>query len=535
MGSVLASITGLVSYPVTEEISLKILDSIASLGSEKLTIVVNGQISTSLKNYLDKTHSVRYVNDLSEKDSADILISVDGSISKKIIKQFKSAIVAYKTYREDRELAEHSDHTNLALWGLYTVLFFNIKPKEDRFFTYLPVALGMLIFLLGIVVLKPFPPDDLLRHLVAYKYSYDYGNMYPDSWNFSYEIYPVFDRIYGILHSSFGDLSIQIVQFSAAILAFVAFIAHQKKNFKVDPLFVFLVLGLFISLIGFRMVLGRPTIFVSMLFLLCLVVQGPIAILLSMFIAVSYYFWFIYLIPLVFYRKEHLVSLLIGIVFWLAVSNFTYFSDVYTFSSLEAGKLMEIAEESPIFNLFVYVPLFVLVVYFYLVNGHRKYLVPIVLFALINKIRFIEVIVPLVLFSLIPKGLSWLGKGGVRRFFCYLFAFFMIYNATIVPFASNNVKLDNSRVFSDSMTTAFDLTYNSENISVSPGMCLGCLDKVLQAQIKTMGVNGTVDCSVLRSYGFTHVVESSLNEIPECLELQDIAGKNRIWKIKGQN
>ncbi|MEM3434299.1 MAG: hypothetical protein QXP27_09030, partial [Candidatus Methanomethyliaceae archaeon] len=95
-------------------------------------------------------------------------------------------------------------------------------------------------------------------------------------------------------------------------------------------------------------------------------------------------------------------------------------------------------------------------------------------------------------------------------------------------FRTFNLNFSNEKLITDYMPIAYRATFESNNISVTPGPSLGTVNENNYELMKLMIINGTVDCDLLKKYKYTIVIEKSLKELPECLELTKIHREYRV-------
>ena len=79
----------------------------------------------------------------------------------------------------------------------------------------------------------------------------------------------------------------------------------------------------------------------------------------------------------------------------------------------------------------------------------------------------------------------------------------------------------------------YRVLYNiaGNGIKFSPSMDIDFTNKDL---ISDMGnfLKGDLSCDIFKRYKFNYVIEKNLLVKPECLELKEISGAYRLWKVK---
>jgi hypothetical protein len=158
-------------------------------------------------------------------------------------------------------------------------------------------------------------------------------------------------------------------------------------------------------------------------------------------------------------------------------------------------------------------------------------------FALSNQIRYLGVIVPL----LVLYGLSALFAARVRLTPLKRSMATSLAVAGVCTFSSSMPSYAELPLFrlpeGAVVLTGFqDSTYstlfaNPGRVRVAPAMEIGWLASPLQEVVLELS-RGSLTCAALDGFGFTHLVESSLSgPAPACLELTEVHGKWRLWRL----
>ncbi|MFH1393940.1 MAG: hypothetical protein ABIH29_03595, partial [Candidatus Micrarchaeota archaeon] len=412
-------------------------------------------------------------------------------------------------------------------YGLWNVAYFGFKdPRQDR---YEISAVFCLLALLLFLATAPDPLDDLLRHMKAYEYGYDYANLYANAWGFSFNPYLLFDHFARIIDQGFGETGLKVMQGLAFLSFAAAFFLHTKGWSERFRIFMFV---LILILVGTRITYARPAVFESFFFIIALLLSGPVAVLWGTFMGSFYYLFPIFLIPLVLVRREYLISLAASLAMWYAYAGPAYFFDIYHFIiSILTQRVSFIMENQSVLAL-LFNPFFLLLLYLFIKNRNFRYWLPLGFFVLFNQVRFIEVIALMMAVSLDEKrlGLEKIRLGLLEK------AFFMGIMISLIPLAYSDysieeIPLQGKVVLCDSMECAFNVVYYGENISVSPSMEIALTEREIQIEMENMRQNGMLDCGIFEKYHYDILVENSLTEVPDCLELVDVERGYRIWRI----
>ena len=411
------------------------------------------------------------------------------------------------------------------------------KLKEDPFLSHKYSILFLIIVLLNLWVqfFNGYVPyfSDLLRHLKSWKYNYDYRTMFSHSWNFSFDPYPLFDFfIYSYVDKIFGIFALPIFASLSFISFFIAFqFMTRGWDDRVRAFFMYLV----VNILNIRTVLAQPSNFLGFLFPIFASLSGIWAFIAGIFVGFSYYFFFIYLLPLI-HKKPYLIAFILSIIFWLLYSHGLFFSELAHFIYLGLfNRMFMIVENLSFFYLFKSPTFFIFALLF--VNSlklpkNRWIILYAVFFALLMQIRFLDTLL-LLLMAFIDHR-KW-----VKLFDLAWAKFFLVVAITLINFYPivNIRGLDfgwsNGDVLTMGPTKSFWVLYFGHNVTAAPAMELGFTDAKVQSIISDIINNRTVDCKSLRAYNFTYLVENSISEKKECLEFYHrwIDGYV-IWKVK---
>ena len=403
-------------------------------------------------------------------------------------------------------------------------------------------------YCLVLLIFPSEPPDDLLRHLKAYTYGYDYRLMFPFSPGIpAFDHYLFFDMAVGAVHRIVGHDACYLVQVAALILNAVGIYLLCKDAPSANWRFTLTMLA--VAFILQRITLGRPSIFESGLFLLGLAAcrRENVAwwwhLALSLLMASFYYLFFIYLIPLVIHRRVYLVGLAAGFIGWFCYAGTGYFhllEDIFhvgmTYGAVPGHVFMN--EQAPLIpNFHMFLLFLVPVACFW--RKDVKRLVSVAWFALADQVRYLETIIPV----LASYAQYWpIRLSQVNLFVILVTTIFYANHRTdqdnswkvlsgIVPAGSTVLCLENE--------TVFKLIYANDKIRVTPGLDLHWESPEYRACMAEVIDHGALPSGILSGHKYDYVVEKNLKVVPTGLSLYRISGKYRVWKvpssIKGDN
>lgn len=488
------------------------------------------------KVFVDESLSekIKKLSNTKEKDAEVIITSKLKNTAKPqiIVKKHPSRIKAFLNSLMNSEIMEKNAPITYRTIGL-KINTFKIQ--------YLLLTIALLLPFLRIAV----PPDDLLRHLVSYRFGYDYSKVYTNGHLPPYNPHITFEWLVGKLHQITSLinlpelLSVSIVQAILILLLFIGIKLNTKNDKETSIVFV-----LTMALISTRLFLGRPSLFETTLFLIALGSnKKSIQVLVSTMIGIFYWLFWIYLIPLAIVKRITLIPLFVSLFFWLLITDFQYFEGIKQLLFSIKGSDLKIGENSPlIINIFSYPGLTALIIIGILkiiklksLKGSKYFLLG-GWFFLSNQIRYVEIIAPLLLLNakekiiygieriipLNPVILSILGTS-------ILIGSIPTYNTII--FDKKTAKVFTNEKILTSLEYSFPILFSNQRVKLTPPMEIRWTDPEILKQIKMMREEGKISCSVLKKYGYSMLVESYLKEKPECLEIIKTYKKIRIWKI----
>lgn len=433
----------------------------------------------------------------------------------------------HKHYLTDKEIKKHGYQTRSFLFGLNRLAVYGIELRDELspwFHIFMVAAL--------VVLFPKLPPDDLLRHLSAYRYDYDYSRMFLYSYVPSFDFYYPFDVVAGLLHRLIGDFAYIPFQVLAVILyglATVLLLEETRNNLKT------LVVAFVLYLLADRILLGRPAVFASGLFLLAYALRDrgrlswhlPIAVLLPL----VYYLFFIYVIPLIAFRRLRIIyvfSLLLGLFFWINLGELDYIQLIFHILTAKTNRLIAVAEGQSFAAGLLSVLVLSAVPLLFFWRRDVKTVLTSVYFLASNQIRYVEVVVPLwsSLFRFLRvENVPW--KLSVPLLLFLVSPYAVVNRSEVVSFDQP------VRVAFSNMPEMYRSVYFSKaNIRVIPSMEIGWMSKEVQLFLKDL-TEGKLDCSEVKKLKLDYVVEDTLmGELPSCVELERVKGKLRVLKVK---
>ncbi len=511
----------------THEKDLAILEIVknAEKEKEKLNITIVGLTSSWVHEWIQKRgHRIA-------TNSNDLTIFIDIVDERKLQEICKVSKYVAAILPSNKQFELNNNRlvvTKNIFYGLFSIHFIGFSQP-----TLIRYQFSFIVWLLTFFVLFAsisYPTDDLLRHVKAYEYGYAYANLFAYSWNFSFNPYLLFDYFVGFLDANFQDVGLKLTQMLCFTVFSIGFFLHTKNW---DDRFRAIIFILLLSVVIHRIILARPTVFESFLFLTGLTLSGLPAILFGIFMGSFYYLFPIFIAPLAFIKKEYFLSLFMLFIVWLSYAGQDYFSDIIFFiSSIIQNRLLPIEENLSLLTV-LKEPIILLFAYLFIKSQNFKYALPILFFILFNQVRFLEIIVPLLAISLDEKkiGFDKLRFGFLEHVFLILILISSI--GFIIPYNNlEKIQIHDAQVFCDTMECMFNTVYTSNNITISPSMELGLTEKAVQFQMQNILLNGTIDCNFFKNYSYDFVIERHLKEIPSCLRLADVAGTYRIWEIQ---
>lgn len=431
-----------------------------------------------------------------------------------------------------------------------------------------------LVFAVLMLGTATIPHDDLLRHIVAYQFDYDYSNIYLNGYLPEGKFYLTFDWMVGWVHRLLignNPLNPYPLVIVCSFLALVILEGFRRNIRHLKPSLQLVLIAVLLLITDGRLYFGRPCTLTTGLFLFAIAIGKKSDssfkhLLIGSFLAVSYWISWAYLIPLAIWRRIYFFPLALGIAFWSWAMNGSYFKTIYQLlTNLEDTRFKIIETENIfIFGGVVFTFLLIIAVFIHineidLKQGSIRSLAtkvwddfntrPAIYFALFFTLplqyRYTEIIVPLLLISLAPGLQRLFEKTNIKEATVLFFAFAIFFEATdllamrmndpsFLPTENMTKKLSGKKVMT-LQSHMYPLVYGIPGIKTSPSMNMHWADEGIKNLMGTIGRKGDVDCSVLRQYDFDYLVDTKQMQIgseTECLKLDSVERRYRIWKVK---
>ena len=413
-----------------------------------------------------------------------------------------------------------------------TVQMASVRYCKDLSWFELAFCFGFYCLLM--VLFPTEPPDDLLRHMKAYTYGYDYRQMWPYSPGVpGFNMYYLFDVFAGAIHQFLGPNGFVGLQILVFLLyggtVFWMLKDASSRNWR------FTLTMIILSLVFYRLFLARPATFEGGLCLLGVAANSDDRVkpwmhfILGCLMASFYYLFFLYLIPLAFYRRAYIASLLCGVAGWFLYAGREYVrvvTDVFSFSANRDG--IQIAETQSIVAGFMPILFILIPVLFYWRKDIKKLFVA-GWFCLSNQVRYLEVVLPILASYAkhCPFRLSQTAVALIVLSLCFFRPVTKLNDSWIVL---RDVVPPGSRVLCLDSDSMFKMVYGNDRLKVTPSMEVAWDTPEVRREILAAKSDGKPGNHLVESERYDFVVENDLKEIPKGMELYKIAGKFRIWK-----
>ncbi|WP_319558076.1 hypothetical protein [Thiomicrorhabdus sp.] len=399
------------------------------------------------------------------------------------------------------------------------------------------------LILVGIALLfSPMPSDDLLRHVHAWQYDYDYRQMF-DGYPYHFDAWFGFDWAVGQLYQYFGDFAIKIVQAtSIGLLALVIYLNLRGVHRDARILVVLIV----IWLVGSRFLLARPTTFETLLMFLAIALtyypikpkwDRLIHLTLGCLMVSFYHLFFIYLIPLLIWRRIYLLPMLLGLAGWQWLTGGQYFQevvDIFNFGEMRIPGIKVSENEFALPLALLFIGFLVLFVYKWQ-RSDKQWALTAAWFTLPMQIRY-------VVDNLVPIIAILLARHWPLRPHPFLLLFMVIMVKTAIGgagfyFTEKDTEKqptyfsENEHVMAQNLGVNFWVINQgaAQHIKVAPAMEIGFSNKDVQQAV----LDKTVTCEFLHKYQFDKYVENSAVDLPlTCLKLQTSTPEGyKIWQV----
>jgi hypothetical protein len=453
------------------------------------------------------------------------------------------------------------------------------KPSScsrEKMSTYILYGLVLLVVGTLIYVIRPYPPDDFLRHVryTDYKSLGGYSFMFPYSYfnTFRFDPWFGFDLLTGFIQKAIGSDHTVIVYEIAFSCIFIIALLINLKTTKKSTLYsvTIIVIFLFMSYGFYRISLIRPAILISAFLLFGITGKRVFpGFLLATVSGLLYWFFWFYTIPLslAHYLKGSkkfsygvIAGTLTALLSWIILTDFQYIKVVANiFAAIVGGRDKIVIGENILSLGRLATPIiFLAVASFVLTVKVRKKIDAVLLLVLFTlplaiQIRyFLDISLPLMFIYVINNNLNLIDhfydsvKPTIEAF--GIIAMVMI----IPPLLDRSIEGQNiyslkplnisagSIVLTDGLPLNFHVVfYNRAPVRVIPCAEIGWNDGETKKVLRRLSEKAAIDdslCSYLQAYNVNYVV-SEKNSVAACLEFDTLlfssTNKNiTLWKVK---
>lgn len=413
-------------------------------------------------------------------------------------------------------------------------------------------------FLIGYLKNSPFVLDDLMMHVVAYKFYYDYNTLYVHASpliKFSPSI--GFQIIAREFYKLFGpEYSVRVIQLIAVILFYSSFFLALNKILRGDKnkwLWCTIIFALCAPL-NIRVFLARPDVFFTA-WLMAAVFLRPIAwLLLGILIMPAYWLAIIYAPAAILldttWRKKIIYATVYSIsclIFWAIYSEGEWLKMPQLLSEWANNRtgIVYVAEFAQSIGMIssIYLSALLILLFYLLHRASFKLTARAILFCLLiayfllpNYIRYMLVVVPLIglLCALyVPKEIKF---NPTLALIVLIFSSLITSTATPTNYQYADLpkfKMPKSAIVLTQFDTAIgSAVLHNPQAKFAPAMDIGANDKAVQKLVGQLHQGDSLNCAELKKLSFTHVQENSLKMIPSCLSISQVDGAWRLWEIK---
>ena len=374
--------------------------------------------------------------------------------------------------------------------------------------------------------------DDLLRHLKSHTFGYDYSKVYIHAKYLpSFNPWIGFEVLAGAVHSVFGFQSYIVMQILCSVIVVTGLFLFTRGVEENTRMFMIFLVFL---LIQHRLMLARPGEFFTGFLLILWALDDRLNRLIKFAIGIIlsplYWFFFIYLVPLVLKDRIYIYSLIGGVTGWILSTHGEYIRAIINiFNSIGELKNMKIAENMGMFpTLLFFFPLFIPVLFGF--KKDKKTLLGMVWFVLSNQIRYLE--------NVLTLSVAYLKHMKIKIPGFVLLCIFpvLIYFPDRVPSHNYDLTfLKDKKVFCMDMMSMYDVIYRVDRVKISPLMASIWNDDVVK-KIYHEKLKGNIDCESIKKLGVDYVLEKGeFKTNPPCLKFDRVAGPYRVWRIKRES
>ncbi len=450
-----------------------------------------------------------------------------------------------------------------------------------------PAALILFFFLTVFFTISLcLPTDDLLRDVLSWKYGFDYTKLFPYApLNPQYNQYIGFDYLmylvqrvagFGIKGQNLAVHISQVISFIGFYLAGLYVFDKYLSRFQIknkDFWMFIIICGVVSSTIG-RIIIGRPEMWFTIWAISALGVfyrgrtSKIVWIIMGLIMVPLYWLALLYTPFTILVFRSKLKSILlfltfviVNITFWQMYSNGLWIHNFELLKLCFANRIptLLVAENESAYYILT-MPLFIVILYLsliklkginlkarvktlsvnYILDSYALKLIIVISFYLffINMVRYIGVLSFLFLalgFNIFNDLIKDFNIPEIPRNIIYLvLAMVMVQNvkgSTSIIDGDYHIPRD-SKVLVLMRDGVYAIPYfNKSPIQIVPSMEIGGNKQWVQKILVTALDNGVVNCDEIQ-HRFDYVAEKSLTNIPTCLDLYQVNGDIRIWKIK---
>lgn len=420
---------------------------------------------------------------------------------------------------------------------------------------WLPWVVSGLAFVF-LLALSPPPTDDLLRHISAWQFNYDYSKVYAETDVFpKINLWFGYELIAGQLAQWLGqDIAFRLIQavcIGANVLVISLVMGKLLKDHGNRYLLVTAgICTLFIVGSISRFGLGRPEMFLTPL-IFSSVLLSPVAWL-TLILVLSPCYWLTPMFAMgavlldTSWRNRFLFGALAGFgsaaVLWLFMGNewWNTLHMVGIWNDVRVGSISElkglgtaILRPEPLATLLLSVWL--------LARSPRQItdkwvggaLLIMLICAGFNYARYFAIfhMANLVVIARIMPREWYLSNRLVMLGLSFMMAIWMIVHVPNGHPRTTQFHLPAGSKMLGTMALNYEmLSFGNSSSQFVPGFDIAIHHKEDQEAAAGLEM-GRVDCDYLRSHKYTHVGEKSLDAIPDCLSLIEVSKEYRLWRV----
>ena len=418
---------------------------------------------------------------------------------------------------------------------------------------------GVLLFLIiALTALAgQLPPDDLLRHVISYNFNYDYSIPYKDTaLLLPINLWIGFEWLASWLTKSIGaEYTVRIIQLLCVTGGMAVITVGLSRHLKDHPNRYLIVSGMLIYAVMFgyydRLLLGRPETFFGILLFSATFLRPSVWIGLCVLMSPMYWLAPIYSMGALLLNIPIKQRLLYGIItgflmsaFWLVTDGGQWFESLYLIFQWNDIRPVDISELSK-FSMGVISPEYMLfgLVVVGLLNMNRPMLknddligffgilAVLIFFNLARHGMIFYGVLMLMMAKLIPNDFCLKDKSKVLLIGVYLWALGGM-GVLDIENSPEGFDLPEGAYLFGGMNSATTLSFmKNPDIYVAPSYDVAADHPTVHKLTKQLNMKNTLDCNLIKEMGFTHVIESNLKAVPECLSLKAMDYEYRLWDV----